>query len=145
MANERDEVHPFSDRVDHPYWEGLGAGELRIQRCAGCRRWSWPADWRCPACGGYDMTWEQVEPVGRVYSWIRTHLSFVPAYAELVPYVNVLVELPQAGGARIMGLLTGTEEGLRIGAQLAGSFRPASPRTADLPVLTWSLAEQVAA
>src|SRR5690348_16328737 len=86
MANERDEVHPFSDRVDHPYWEGLVAGELRIQRCAACGRWSWPADWRCPSCGGYDMVWEQVEPVGHVYSWIRTHLPFVPAYADLVPY-----------------------------------------------------------
>jgi uncharacterized OB-fold protein len=140
MANERDEVHPFEDRVDHPYWEALGRGELRIQRCIGCAAWKWPADWRCPDCGSYELAWEPVEPTGRVYSWIRTHRPFVPGYADLVPYVTVLVELPQAGGARILGLLTGDEEGVRIGAPLTGTFVPASPRTAGLPVLTWEVA-----
>ena len=140
MANERDEVHPFEDRVDHPYWDGLGRGELLIQRCTRCGRWSWPADWRCPGCGGYDeLGWEPVEPRGVVYSWIRTHLPFVAAYADLLPYVNVLVELPQAGGARLMGLLTGPEDSLEVGAPLVGTFQPASPRTLDLPVLTWQI------
>jgi uncharacterized OB-fold protein len=140
MASERDQVHPFSGRVDYPYWEALAAGELRIQRCRSCARWCWPADWRCPACGSYEHAWEGVEPVGTIYSWIRTHLPFVPAYADLLPYVNVLVELEQAGGARLMGLLTGTEDGLAIGARVAGSFQPPSSRTLDLPVLTWRLA-----
>jgi uncharacterized protein len=145
MANERDEVHPFSERVDFPYWDGLGAGELRIQRCSACERWCWPADWRCPACGGYEFRWEPVEPVGRVYSWIRSHLPFVPAFADLVPYVNVLVELPHAGNARIMGLLVGDDDGIRVGAPVRGAFERASERTADLPVVVWSLdAEAVA-
>jgi uncharacterized OB-fold protein len=139
MANERDEVHPFEERVDHPYWAGLGRGELRIQRCTSCKAWKWPADWRCPDCGSYDLDWEVVDPTGRVYSWIRTHLPFVPGFADLVPYVTVLVELPQAGGARILGHLTGSEEGVRIGAPLTGTFVPASPRTTGLPVLTWAL------
>lgn len=139
MANERDEVHPFSGRVDFPYWDGLGRGELLVQRCTSCARWSWPADWRCPGCGGYDLGWEGVEPTGIVYSWIRTHLPFVAAYADLVPYVNVLVELPQAGGARLMGLLTGSEDDLEVGAPVTGTFQPASARTLDLPVLTWSI------
>lgn len=139
MGNERDWVQPFESRVDFPYWEGIGRRELRIQRCAGCQSWAWPADWRCPRCGGYEFYWEAVEPVGRVYSWVRTRRPFVEAYADLVPYVNVLVELEQAGGARIMGLLTGSEQGLGVGAELAGTFQAASPRTIDLPVITWSL------
>lgn len=139
MPHERDEVHPFSSRADAPYWDGLGRDELLIQRCSSCARWSWPADWRCPSCGTYDLGWEQVEPVGVVYSWIRTHLPFVAAYADLVPYVNVLVELPQAGGARLMGLLTGPEAELAVGAPVFGAFQPGSPRTLDLPVLTWAL------
>ena len=145
MANERDEVHPFSERVDFPYWDGLEGGELRIQRCSGCDRWCWPADWRCPACGGYEFRWERVEPTGRVFSWIRSHLPFVPAFADLVPYVNVLVELPQAGNARIMGRLVGSEDGIRIGAPVSGQVEPASERTADLPVLVWSLSGRAAA
>jgi uncharacterized OB-fold protein len=141
MANERDEVHPFSDRVDSPYWEGLSAGELRVQRCEGCQAWRWPADWRCPACGSYDLGWEPVDPEGLVYSWIRTQRPFVAAYADLVPYVNVLVELPSAGGARLLGLLAGETDGVEIGAAVVGDFSPASRRTVDLPVLVWRLAD----
>lgn len=141
MATERDHVDPFAARVDAPYWAGLGAGELRIQRCTGCRRWCWPADWRCPGCGSYDFDWPTVAPVGTVYSWVRSRLPFVAAYADLVPYVDVLVELPGAAGARVLGLLTGSEERLRIGAVVHGTFRAASERTIGLPVLTWALAE----
>jgi uncharacterized protein len=139
VSHERDHVDPFTGRVDFPYWDGLARGELRIQRCEQCRAWRWPAEWRCPGCGSYELGWEQVEPTGIVYSWVRTHMPFVATYADLVPYVNVLVELQQAGGARLMGLLTGDEDGIRIGAPVTGTFQSASPRTLDLAVLTWSL------
>ncbi|KAA1394259.1 Zn-ribbon domain-containing OB-fold protein [Aeromicrobium ginsengisoli] len=139
MANERDQVHPFSARVDAPYWDGLADGTLKIQRCDSCREWRWPADWRCGSCGSYDLGWEVVEPTGIVYSWIRTRQPFVAAYADLVPYVNVLVELPQAGGARLMGLLTGDTDDVEVGRRVVGNFQPASARTIDLPVLTWTL------
>lgn len=139
MATERDHVEPFEQRVDAPYWAALGEGQLRIQRCQRCRRWCWPADWRCPGCGSYDFDWPAVDPVGTVYSWVRSQLPFVAAYADLVPYVDVLVELPGAGGARLLGLLTGPEEGLAIGAGVRGTFQPASERTIGLPVLTWAL------
>lgn len=139
MASERDQVHPFEARVDAPYWEGLGDGTLRIQRCSRCRSWRWPADWRCGGCGSYELGWEDVEPRGVVYSWIRTRQPLVPAYADLVPYVNVLVELPHAGGARLMGLLTGDSEAIEVGRTVSGTFRAPTPRTIDLPVLTWSL------
>ncbi|MET0954056.1 MAG: OB-fold domain-containing protein [Aeromicrobium sp.] len=141
MASERDQVHPFSARVDAPYWDGLAEGELRIQRCDGCRQWSWPADWRCGRCGSYDFVWEAVEPRGTVYSWIRTRQALVPAFADLVPYVNVLVELEGLGGARIMGLLTGDTDDVTTGRRVTGTFQPPSPRTLDLAVLTWTLAD----
>lgn len=139
MSSERDQVHPFSARVDAPYWEALGEQRLVIQRCSGCREWRWPADWRCGACGSYELGWEEVEPTGVVYSWIRTRQALVPAYADLVPYVNVLVELPHAGGARLMGLLTGIDDSVEIGRRVTGVFKPASARTIELPVLTWQM------
>ena len=27
--------------LDFPYWQGLAAHELRLQRCAGCATWVW--------------------------------------------------------------------------------------------------------
>ncbi|SHH05057.1 Uncharacterized OB-fold protein, contains Zn-ribbon domain [Jatrophihabitans endophyticus] len=142
MATERDQVDPFDQRVDFPFWDGLGRGELRVQRCVACRAWRWPADWRCPECGSYDLGWEVVEATGTVYSWTRTRQAFVPAFADLVPYVNVLVELPQAGGARLLGLLVGNadERDVRIGASVIGHVAAPSERTLDLPALQWTLA-----
>jgi len=71
------------------------------------------------------------------FSWIRTHYAFVPAYADLIPYTNVLVTLPQAGNVRLMGLLTGGDDGVRVGRRVTGLFEDASSRTQDLPVLRW--------
>lgn len=139
MGNERNHLEPFEARVDQPYWEALSTGRLAIQRCGGCRSWLWPADWRCYRCGSYEMSWQDVEPEGVVYSWIRTHLPFVPAFAEELPYVNVLVELPHAGGARVLGLLRGDAELLRIGATVVGTVEPPSARTLGQAVMTWRL------
>lgn len=141
MTSERNAATELSQRVDHPYWSGLAHEVLRVQRCARCAAWQWPADWRCPVCGSYDFEWPEVEPRGRIYSWIRTHYPFVPGYAELLPYVTVLVELPQAGGARMMGLLLagdgGDDPDPHIGDVIVGEFAQASPDTLDLPVLHW--------
>lgn len=132
-------IGPHYDNVDAPYWEGLAIGELRLQRCAQCEAWIWGANWRCGECGGWDLNWEQVPMRGRVFSWIRTHQAFAPEMASLVPYVTVLVELPQAGGRRVMGLLIGNEAGLSIGAEVNGVIQPASALTSGQPVLRWQL------
>lgn len=137
MTSERNAAAEFSWRVDAPYWDGLGEGVLRVQRCARCDGWQWPADWRCPGCGSYELVWPEVEPRGRIYSWIRTHHPFVPGYADLLPYVTVLAELPAAGGARMMGLLRTGEQDPRIGDPVVGEFAAAAPETLDLPVLHW--------
>jgi uncharacterized OB-fold protein len=137
MVKERDETTDFARRVDAPYWDGLAVSELRVQRCAGCRRWQWPADWRCPGCGSYQLGWEPVSPEGIVYSWIRTHYPFVPGYDALVPYVSVLVELPQAGRVRMMGHLIGDTADPHVGDRVEGVYEAASAMTINLPVLRW--------
>lgn len=139
MAKDRNFNADFGARVDAPYWAGLERGALHIQRCAGCESWIWPAEWRCGVCGSFDSTWPQVEPVGHVYTWTRTHYPFVPSHADLVPYVHVLVALSRAGDRRILGILTGSEDGLRIGAPVRGYVEPPSERSRDLPVFRWEL------
>jgi uncharacterized OB-fold protein len=137
MTKARDETTDFSMRVDAPYWEGLTEQELRVQQCTQCGYWQWPADWRCPVCGSYEFRWPSVAPEGIVYSWIRTHYPFVPGYRELLPYVNVLVELPAAGHVRMMGLLIGDTTDPHIGDLVTGDFAAATPETLELAVLRW--------
>jgi uncharacterized OB-fold protein len=137
MAKDRNFNAEFSARVDAPYWAGLERGELCIQRCAGCAKWMWPAEWRCGECGSFESEWPAVEPVGEVYTWTRTHYPFVPDFP--VPYVHVLVALSRAGGRRLLGVLTGPEDGLRIGAPVQGYIEQASAATRGLPALRWRL------
>ncbi|WP_353620053.1 Zn-ribbon domain-containing OB-fold protein [Mycolicibacterium sp. ELW1] len=137
MARDRNFHADFASRVDSPYWAGLARGELTIQRCANCGQWIWPAEWRCGECGSYDFDWPTLPMVGEVYTWTRTHYAFVPDMP--VPLTHVLVALRWAAGRRVLGLLTGSGDGLRIGAQVEGYVESASARTRDLPVVRWRL------
>jgi uncharacterized OB-fold protein len=129
-----------SHRPDLNFWRGLALGQLWMTRCDGCAEWLWPAPWRCRHCGSFDIGWERVEPTGTVYSWIRTHYPFHPGYADRLPYVNVLVEVPHAGDRRLFGLLLGDPERtarVRIGDPVRGVFEPACEATSFLPTLRW--------
>lgn len=125
-----------ADAVDAPFWAGLAEGVLRIQRCAGCARWSWPPQWRCGECGGWDMEWPEVPMEGIVHALSWTRHPFSAAMADKVPYPVLLVELPDAGGARLLGLLDGSTESLAIGSRVTGFPEETPARTA----LRWRLA-----
>ena len=127
--------------ADEGFWEALEAGEFRLPRCAGCARWTWPAHFRCGECGSWDFTWEALPPTGTIYSWTRTHYAFdrTMERAGDIPYVVALVEVDGADGARVMGVLDGTEEGLRIGASVTGTILPVSEKAKGYPSVVWSL------
>jgi uncharacterized protein len=139
MALERNYSANFDERVDAPFWRGLERNEIRIQRCDRCLNWTWPAEWRCGECGSWDFHWEGVRGEGVIYAWQRTHHPFVPGFADLIPYVNVVVELPNAANRRLVGLLVGDTGNVRIGAQVQAEIHPPSPRTLDLAALCWRL------
>jgi uncharacterized OB-fold protein len=80
-----------------------------------------------------------VEPRGVVYSWTRTWYPFVPERAGELPYSVVLAELPHAGGARLLGALDGSDDGLRIGRRVVGSIHPACAASRGFPTLRWSI------
>lgn len=134
-------IEPRPDGVDIPFWEGLKKGELHMQQCAQCRTWWWAPVWHCSNCGSWEFDWPEVPKRGIVYSWVRTHQPFVPAMASIVPYVTVLVELPDAGNTRIFGILVESEEGLDIGSKVTGVIQPASELTRGMPILRWRLEE----
>ncbi|MGX7728129.1 Zn-ribbon domain-containing OB-fold protein [Rhodococcus sp. 2H158] len=130
---------PYADGLDLPYWEGLRAGELRLQRCGRCGLWIWGPRWMCGQCRAFDPAWVAVEPVGRVFSWSRTWHPFIPELAGELPYVTVLVELPHAGGRRVLGLLAENDDAdIAIGDSVAGIIQ--QPADSAWPVLRWRLA-----
>lgn len=127
--------------ADDGFWRALEQGHFKLPRCAGCAAWLWPAHFRCGKCGAWDLKWDALEPVGRVFSWTRSHYAFdrVKERAEDVPYVTLLAEIPAADGARVLGMLAGSEEGLRIGAPVRGLITPPSIKSKHYPSIRWSL------
>jgi uncharacterized OB-fold protein len=135
----------FYDAGDE-FWEGLEEGVFRISRCAGCDRWIWEPNhgaptFRCGDCGSWDLRWVEVEPEGTVYAWVRTNQSFdgVLERKDDIPYVTVEAELAERGGPRVMGVLKGSDEGLRVGARVRGSIDPPSPKTKGYASVRWIL------
>jgi uncharacterized protein len=113
---------PAPDRVDEQHWLGLNEGELRLQRCRACQEWIWGPQWICGRCHSFDLGWDVVEPVGSIFSWTRSWHLFSPELAPVMPVVTVIVELPAAGGRRVIGMLVDSGPEVRIGDPVHGVF-----------------------
>ncbi len=94
---------PTPDLDSQPFWDGLAAGELRVQRCTSCGALRWPARAICHRCGRFDAEWVACAGRGVVQSWIRTHQVFAPAFRDRVPYVVVRIALEEDAGIRLIG------------------------------------------
>lgn len=125
--------------ADGPYWQALAEGRLELPRCEGCGRWHWPAVFRCGECGSWDHAWHAVEPEGTVFSWTRTWHAFDGSAGIGVPFVSLIVELPQAGGRRLLGLLEGDAARLRIGAKVRGRIDATEIWGDRIPSLRWTI------
>jgi uncharacterized OB-fold protein len=129
---------PEPDGLSQPYWEGTRRGELWVQRCRSCRAWQWGPEWICHACLSFDVGWERVDDSGRIYSWERVWHPVHPALKEHGPYVVVLVELPQAGGIRMLGNLLGNpRQSVTIGAPVEAVFEPHDGATVPFTLVQW--------
>lgn len=128
-------------QADDEYWRGLEDGVFQLSRCASCKTWVWPAHHRCGTCGAWELEWVALEPVGKIFTYTRTRYNFdrVSERAEDVPFVTVVAEIPAADNVRVMGVLTGDESGLAIGATVRGIILPPSPKTKNYPSLCWQL------
>jgi uncharacterized OB-fold protein len=127
--------------ADDEYWRGLERGVFQLPRCAGCRRWTWPAQFRCGQCGSWEFEWVPLEPNGIIFSWTRSFYAFdrvVERRADL-PYVTVVTELPGADGARVIGVLKGDETGLRIGTAVRGTIDPPCEKSKWYPSIRWEI------
>ena len=81
------------------FWDGLEAGELRIQRCASCNKLRHPPRPMCPRCRSVERDHIVASGRGTVYSFVVHHKPPVPGRDH--PFAVVLVELEE--GTRIVG------------------------------------------
>ncbi len=81
------------------FWEGVEAGELRIQRCGSCGRLRHPPRPVCPYCRSFEKDYIVSAGRGEVYSFVVHHRPEVPGREH--PFAVALVELDE--GTRIVG------------------------------------------
>ena len=131
---------PERDGLSKPYWEGLKAGRLVIQRCSGCGIWQWGPEWICHACHCFDLAWEEIRPEGRIFSWERVWHAVHPALKAAVPYLVVLVELKELNTVRLIGNLLGNpRQQVAIGSEVVGEFEHHTVSEPPFSLLQWRL------
>jgi uncharacterized OB-fold protein len=120
------------------FWAGTAAGELRIQRCAGCGALRHPPGPMCPACGQPgDGGYVVAAGTGEVFSYVVHHHPPVPG--KKLPMVVALVQLPE--GVRMVGEMPGTRpDQVRIGLPVRVAFGRVDD---DLTLPAWRPAEGV--
>ena len=129
---------PEPDGLDAPYWEGTRLGELRVQRCRACQGFQWGPEWVCHRCLSFDLAWTTVEPRGKIYSWERAWHPVHPALKDGLPYITVLVELPEADNVRMVGNLLGDPmQTIVIGAPVQAVFEPHDEATPPFTLVQW--------
>jgi len=79
------------------FWEGARAGELRLQRCAGCGDAYFPPRPFCPSCGSADVDVFRASGRATLYSYVIHHR---PAPGFVPPYSIAVVQLEE--GPRMM-------------------------------------------
>jgi len=76
------------------FWDWCAKRELRLQRCSGCGRLSWPPVEACEHCGGGALVWEPMSGRGTVASWCSFERDYYRGVMP-VPYDTILVELEE--------------------------------------------------
>ncbi len=106
------------------FWDGTQVGELRLQRCDGCRQVYFPPRPFCPKCGSRHVSVVKATGKGRLFSYVIHHRP-APGFAP--PYAIAVVELDE--GPRMMTNIVGcpqTPEALVLDMRVEVTFEKLS-------------------
>jgi uncharacterized OB-fold protein len=111
---------PAIGRDNAFFWEGIEAGELRLQKCNACGLVAHPPQPLCGSCGSSDQGYVVSTGRGVVYSHVTHHYPPLPGVER--PHTVLLVELEE--GVRLVSeWAAGVEvESVRIGQSVQVAF-----------------------
>jgi uncharacterized OB-fold protein len=117
----------LDDPLTAEFFAGAARGELVIPRCEQCGRFVWYPAAECPFCNGGGLRWTPVSGDATLFSWAVVRRAFLPAFAEMVPFVTALVALAEDPAVRLCSYVVDIEpEQLRADSPLHVAFRPLS-------------------
>jgi uncharacterized protein len=119
MVDERPRPVPID--VTRPFWDGLAADEIRLQRCRDCNSWVFYPRPRCSTCLSDALDWHTVSGRGTVYSYTIARQATHPAFAAEVPQLLAIVELDE-GVRMTTTLVDAAPADLRVGLPVTPVF-----------------------
>ena len=120
---------PEPDEASQPFFDATLRGELLLQRCGTCGRWTWPVKVRCIDCFADDLHWEAASGRGTLYSFTLVHQLVHPGFKGETPYNLAQVDLDE--GVRIFTAIVGVpNDELAVGMRVEVVFIAASDRVA---------------
>lgn len=104
------------------WWEGIAAGELRIQRCKQCQTLRHPPRPMCGECQSIEWDWIVSKGAGAVHSYVVMHYPPIPGYDFPLPVA--LIDLDE--GTRLVANVAGCKPSeVRIGMRVQARIEPA--------------------
>jgi hypothetical protein len=126
MTTEYRKPLPVPSDISRPFWDGLRAGVLCIQRCRDCGRHVFYPRSLCPYCLSEALDWVTASGRGKLYSYTIVRRAMHPAFQQDVPYVYAIVELEE--GPRVTAnVLNCPLEALRVDMALKAFYDSVTP------------------
>ena len=112
---------PRPTPLSQPFWDGLKAHELRIQRCEdGGHAVFFPRS-HCPACGSRRLRWEAASGRGTLYTYTVARVPTLPEFTDEMPQLLAVVALDE--GPHLNTTIVGAQPAeLRVGQRLRAVF-----------------------
>jgi uncharacterized OB-fold protein len=133
---------PYPEGLAKEFWDATRNHELLVQRCTKCRTWQWGPEYICYNCHSFDLGYEKVSGKGKIFSWERSWYPVHPALKDGVPYLTVLVELPDAGNVRMVGNLLGDPmQTVNIGSDVEAVFEDHDDSDPQFTLVQWRVVE----
>ncbi|ROO87903.1 hypothetical protein EDD29_5551 [Actinocorallia herbida] len=117
-----DYVQITTNPITEPFWEAAKERRLVAPRCSDCGTFRLPPTPYCPSCQSKAVDWTELSGEAVIYSFAVVH-GF-PGYPDIT-LVPVVVDLPDAPGARLISNLIGVDPAtVEIGQRLTVDFHP---------------------
>ena len=126
----------LDDPVTAPFFAAAARHELALPRCERCDQYVWYPEPTCARCGETPR-WKVVSGDATLFSWAVVHRPFLPAFADMVPFVTALVAIAEDPAVRLATYIVDADpETLRADQAVRVDFRPLSfPTVPDREVV----------
>lgn len=90
------------DAWTEPFWLAARERRLVCQKCTACGTFRMPPEPFCHECLSQEHEWVTLSGKGKVYTFTIVRRALIPDLADAIPHVPAIIELPDAGGQRLV-------------------------------------------